>query len=78
MTSEGVDGGNRVSPVGGDVHTLIVEPGEEMITLFVVHGAIEYLDDDDKVVRTDTAQAKLELYAAHCRQHGLELADVVY
>ena len=70
--------GSYIHEPEGDVHTLVVEPGEEMITLFIVHGAIDYLDDDGNVVRTDTAQAKLELYEAHCREHGLEPLDVVY
>jgi 2,4'-dihydroxyacetophenone dioxygenase len=70
--------GSYVHEPKGDVHTLVVEPGEEMITLFIVQGAIDYLDDDDNVLHTDTAQAKLELYEAHCREHGLKLADVVY
>jgi quercetin dioxygenase-like cupin family protein len=62
----------------GDVHTLVVEPEEEMVTLFIVYGAIDYLDEEGNVVRTDTAQSKLELYEAHCRQHGIEPVDVVY
>jgi quercetin dioxygenase-like cupin family protein len=70
--------GSYVHEPKGDVHTLVVEGGEEMVTLFIVHGAIDYLDDRDRVVRTDTAQRKLELYEAHCRAHGLPLLDVVY
>ena len=70
--------GSYVHEPEGDVHTLVVEPGEEMITLFVVFGKIDYLDDAGEVVRTDTAQRKLDLYRAHCEKHGLEPADVVY
>ena len=70
--------GSYVHEPAGDVHTLVVEPGEEMITLFLVHGAVEYLDEEGNVVRTDTAQSKLELYEAHCRKHGLEPLDLVY
>jgi quercetin dioxygenase-like cupin family protein len=53
--------GSYVHEPEGDVHTLVVEGGEEMVTLFIVHGSIEYLDDDDRVLRTDTAQRKLAL-----------------
>ena len=60
------------------MHTLVVEPGEEMVTLFLVHGAVVYLADDGTVAYTDTAQRKLELYEAHCRANGLALLDVVY
>ena len=70
--------GSYVHEPEGDVHTLVVEGGEEMVTLFIVHGSIEYLDDDDRVLRTDTAQRKLALYEAHCEAHGLPVLDIVY
>ena len=62
----------------GDVHTLVVDPVEEMITLFQVSGGVVYLDEHDREVRTDTAQSKLDLYLAHCRAHGLEPADIAF
>jgi len=62
----------------GDVHTLVVDPAEEMITLFQVAGGVVYLDDQDREVRTDTARSKLDLYLAHCRAHGLQSADIVF
>jgi 2,4'-dihydroxyacetophenone dioxygenase len=62
----------------GDVHTLVVDPAEEMITLFQVSGGVVYLDEHDEVVRIDTAQSKLDLYLAHCRANGLEPANIVF
>src|SRR5215210_7513054 len=50
--------GSYVHEPEGDVHTLVVEPGDEMITLFLVHGAVEYLDDASNVAYTDTPQRK--------------------
>lgn len=70
--------GSFVHEPEGDVHTLAVDAGEEMITLFIVHGPIDYMDDDDRVIRTDTAQRKLELYEAHCMANGLPIVDLVY
>ena len=70
--------GSYVHEPEGDVHTLVVEPGVEMITLFTVHGPIEYIDDDERVIRTDTAQRKLELYEAHCKANDLPIVDLVY
>jgi 2,4'-dihydroxyacetophenone dioxygenase len=70
--------GSYVHEPEGDVHTLVVEPGEEMVTLFLVHGAVEYLAEDGSVAYTDTAERKLELYEAHCHAHGLPVLDVVY
>ena len=56
----------------GDVHTLVVDPAEEMITLFQgVRAASSTSTSEDGVVRVDTAQSKLDLYLAHCREHGL-------
>jgi quercetin dioxygenase-like cupin family protein len=62
----------------GDVHTLVVDPAEEMITLFQVTGGVVYLDEHDEVVRIDTAQSKLDRYLEHCRAHGLEPANIVF
>ena len=70
--------GSYVHEPEGDVHTLVVEGGEEMVTLFIVHGAVDYLDEAGNLVYTDTAERKLGLYEAHCRAHGLPLLDVVY
>ncbi len=70
--------GSFVHEPKGDVHTLVVEGGEEMVTLFIVRGPVDYLGDDDSVVRTDTAQRKLELYEAHCRANDLAIVDLVY
>ena len=70
--------GSYVHEPAGDVHTLVVEGGEEMVTLFIVYGKIDYIDEEGGVVRTDTAQRKLELYVAHCRANGLPILDVVY
>ncbi len=62
----------------GDVHTLVVDPAEEMITLFNVAGGVVYLDTDDSVTRIDTAQSKLDLYRAHCAANGLDVAPVAF
>lgn len=70
--------GSYVHEPEGDVHTLVVEPGEEMVTLFVVQGPIDYLDEAGELLYRDTAQRKLERYEEHCREHGLEMLDVVY
>lgn len=70
--------GSYVHEPEGDVHTLVVEGGQEMVTLFIVQGPIDYLDEAGNLLYTDTAQRKLGLYEAHCRAHGLPVLDVVY
>jgi anti-sigma factor ChrR (cupin superfamily) len=62
----------------GDIHTLVVDGAEEMITLFLLEGVVQYLDDDDNVVYQDDVFTKLERYLNFCRQQGLEPLDLRY
>lgn len=62
----------------GDIHTLVVEEGEEMQTLFLLEGVVQYLDDEDNVIYQDDVFTKLERYRAYCRQHGLTPLDLQY
>jgi 2,4'-dihydroxyacetophenone dioxygenase len=64
--------GSYVWEPPGDVHTLEVLGDEEMITLFFVHGVIQYLDDDDRLVQQDDMRSRLRLYLDHCRAEGIE------
>jgi 2,4'-dihydroxyacetophenone dioxygenase len=56
----------------GDVHTLEVLGDETMITLFTVHGVIQYVDEDGALVQQDDVRSRRRLYLDHCRAHGLE------
>jgi len=63
----------------GDIHTLVVdEDAGEMITLFLLEGVIQYLDDDDKIIYQDDVFTKLELYLKYCREQGIEPKDLRY
>lgn len=63
----------------GDVHTLIVEAEcEEMQTLFILSGAIQYLDDDDNIVYQDDVFTKLERYLNYCKENSLEPLDLCF
>ena len=62
----------------GDIHTLVVDEAEEMLTLFLLEGVIQYLDDEDNVIYQDDVFTKLERYRNFCRQHGLEPLDLRY
>lgn len=61
----------------GDVHTLEVLGEEPMVTLFVVSGVIQYLDDDDQVVQQDDFRGRRSRYLEYCRDHGLEPVALV-
>ena len=58
-------------PAGGG-HTLEVLGDDEMVTLFVVNGVIQYLDDDDRVISQDDLASRRNLYLEYCRDHGIE------
>jgi len=62
----------------GDIHTLVVDEGEEMQTLFILEGVVQYLDDDDNVIYQDDVFTKLERYRNYCRDHGLKPVDLCY
>ena len=62
----------------GDIHTLIVDPAEDMITLFLLEGVIQYLDDDDNVIYQDDVFTKMERYLNFCRAQGIEPLDLRY
>jgi len=62
----------------GDIHTLVVDEGEEMQTLFLLEGVIQYLDDADTVIAQDDVFSKLERYLTYCREQGIEPQDLRY
>ena len=62
----------------GDIHTLVVNPGEEMQTLFLLEGVVQYLDDEDNVIYQDDVFTKLERYINYCKQQGIEPVDLCY
>jgi len=70
--------GDYVFEGPGDVHTLVVEPGAVMETLFVIDASYEYLDDAGVVVGVESAASKLAAYQAYCTENGLEVAPIVY
>ena len=68
--------GTLIYELPGDIHTLVVEGDEAMVTLFVLEGVIQYLVDDGRVLRQDDVFAKLERYLAFCRVEGIEPAEL--
>jgi 2,4'-dihydroxyacetophenone dioxygenase len=62
----------------GDIHTLVVDSEEEMITLFLLEGVIQYLDDQDNLIYQDDVFSKMERYLSYCRREGIEPLDLRY
>ncbi|MDG2385132.1 MAG: 2,4'-dihydroxyacetophenone dioxygenase family protein [Pirellulaceae bacterium] len=63
--------GDYVFEPPGEVHTLVVDNADEMITLFHIFGALIYFDDDDNTVGHDDVHTKIEMCRRHFSQTGL-------
>lgn len=62
----------------GDIHTLITED-EEVITLFILSGALQYFDKDNIVVGQDDIYTVLKKYRDYCIKTGIEVReDLIY
>ncbi len=60
----------------GDIHTLMVDGAEEMLTLFLLEGVVQYLDDDDNLIYQDDVFTKMERYLKYCEAQGIEPLDL--
>lgn len=69
--------GTYVFEPPGDIHTLVNAGEEEMVTLFSIHGPIEYFGPDGDIIFTETAETKLAKYVRFCEENGLPLASIV-
>jgi 2,4'-dihydroxyacetophenone dioxygenase len=69
--------GQFVYEPAGDVHTLVTQGEEEMITLFAMHGPIEYIGTGGEVTFVETADTKLRRYLDYCATNGLRAAPII-
>lgn len=53
----------------GEIHTLVCDDADEMITLFHVQGALIYFDEDHRPCGYDDVHTKIEM----CRRHFAEV-----
>jgi quercetin dioxygenase-like cupin family protein len=61
----------------GETHTLVVpDDCPEMITFFIVHGALVYVDPDGRATGYDDVFTRMEIAASHYEQNGLGRAHV--
>ncbi|MGH7127020.1 MAG: 2,4'-dihydroxyacetophenone dioxygenase family protein [Planctomycetaceae bacterium] len=63
--------GTYVFEPPGEIHTLIVDSADEMITLFHVCGALIYVDEHGKASSYDDVHTKIEMCRRHFREAGL-------
>ncbi|CAM4063919.1 2,4'-dihydroxyacetophenone dioxygenase family protein [Paenibacillus alkaliterrae] len=62
----------------GDIHTLVVDGEEEMITLFLLEGTVQYLDDEDNIMYQDDVFTKLKRYVEYCEVNQLPVIDLKF
>ncbi|BBH20037.1 cupin [Paenibacillus baekrokdamisoli] len=62
----------------GDIHTLITED-EEVITLFILGGSLQYFDDNNQIIGQDDVFTVLKKYRDYCDENVLEIRkDLIY
>ena len=61
----------------GDIHTLVVD-GDGMVTLFVIEGVIQYIDDNDQLIYQDDVFTKMDRYLKHCKANGIDVIDLCF
>ncbi|URN93788.1 MAG: 2,4'-dihydroxyacetophenone dioxygenase family protein [Candidatus Pristimantibacillus lignocellulolyticus] len=62
----------------GDIHTLITEE-EEVITLFILGGSLQYFDNNNSVIGQDDIYTVLKKYQDYCHAMGIEVReDLIY
>jgi len=72
--------GSFVYEPPGDVHTLVVDDADEMITLFHVCGALIYMDEAGRQVGFDDVHTKIRMCRDHFRRVGVDeklLAEII-
>ena len=61
----------------GNVDSWTAIGDEPCILHIVAFGAMEYLDENDQVIRTDTASSLRDAYVRYCEDHRMEPVVVV-
>jgi 2,4'-dihydroxyacetophenone dioxygenase len=58
----------------GDIHTLVTGE-EEVITLFILGGTLQYFDESDSILGQDDIYTVLKKYKDYCMEHGLSFKE---
>lgn len=62
----------------GDVHTLVVDSDEGMITLFMMSGSLQFLNDKEEIVEERDAFTVLRNYLEYCKKHDIPAKDLIF
>lgn len=71
-TGEIVGPGAYVYEPAGNVDSWMAVGDEPVIVHIISFGAMEYLGDDDRVLRSDTGSTLQEIYLRYCQDHNLQ------
>jgi 2,4'-dihydroxyacetophenone dioxygenase len=63
--------GSYVQESPGAIHTLVSDNG--MKTVFILNGAVEFFDDNDKLLDTLDVFWFINHYVSYCREHGIAI-----
>ena len=75
-TGEIVGPGGYVYEPVGNVDSWSVVGDEPVIVHIVTFGTMEYLGDNDEVLRRDNAASLREIYINYCNEHGIAPMDL--
>lgn len=59
----------------GDIHTLYVDPKEDMVTLYLLDGCLQFVDDNNEIYREDDVFTLYKRYLDYCEEHGITPDD---
>ncbi|MDF2646961.1 MAG: ChrR Cupin-like domain protein [Paenibacillus sp.] len=62
----------------GDIHTLVIDGEEDMITLFMLGGVIQYFDENGQIVLQDDLFYRLKKYTDYCEQNNIPVKNLIW
>jgi 2,4'-dihydroxyacetophenone dioxygenase len=65
--------GSYVQESPGTIHTLVSDNPEGMKTFFLLHGAIEFFDDNDTLLDTLDCFWFIDHYLSYCKENGIKV-----
>lgn len=68
--------GSMVFETAASAHTPVAEPGAEVVTLNIVVGDWNVLDEKDNILAVENWRSMLKRYADYCKTNGLRPVDV--
>lgn len=68
--------GDVVYETAGSIHSFATEPGDDVIVFVILNGTLEFLDDKNNVLWTESWRTALERQRKYCAAKGLPCPDV--